>query len=607
MQMVPSQVPEELRELLIALVDGRLGQDEADRLDDILRDHPDRQEFYGWFMALHGMLLWRYSPTLPDGDKSLTGEHASSIPHVQVVRAGSSPVAGFFPTTVHGTFGYFSAGWPVAYLIATVIFGIGLLVGGLVRVSQPERVAVVRPVQEAHVVEPQVAAVGRITGMANCRWANGVVPLSFTDVLSVGTQIKLDAGLMEITYDTGAKVVLQGPVTYEVESPAAGFLSLGRLTARLENSKTKDQRPKTEDSHPSSLIPHPLFVVRTPTATVTDLGTEFGVEVDKQGVTTSHVFRGSVRVQRTSIDGTVEPDGRIVGKNETVRVESFAGSRQIVTLRTFTPSRFVRELRKRTIKSLDLADVVAGGNGFTGRRNAGIDPRDGLAVPDLAAARRFEQGAQRGMFPGDGKYHRVAALPFIDGVFIPDGTRGPVQVDSAGHRFEGFPETANVCGGVIFVGGVLPFAPPGEMQALPATLNGVDYSSPGHGFVFLHANKGITFDLEAIRRANPGFEPVRFRAVAGNTGGAQLMNDVALLADLWVLVDGKWRWRRREVNAYNGGFAVSIPISRGDRFLTLAATDGGNRNTWEDFTMFCDPRLELAPVQSGSETAVSPR
>ena len=24
---------------------------------------------------------------------------------------------------------------------------------------------------------------------------------------------------MEITYDTGAKVILQGPVTYEVESP----------------------------------------------------------------------------------------------------------------------------------------------------------------------------------------------------------------------------------------------------------------------------------------------------------------------------------------------------------------------------------------------------
>ena len=39
---------------------------------------------------------------------------------------------------------------------------------------------------------------------------------------------------MEITYDTGAKVILQGPVTYEVESKDGGYLSLGKLTARVE-------------------------------------------------------------------------------------------------------------------------------------------------------------------------------------------------------------------------------------------------------------------------------------------------------------------------------------------------------------------------------------
>ena len=34
---------------------------------------------------------------------------------------------------------------------------------------------------------------------------------------------------MEITYDTGAKVILQGPATYEVDSTNGGFLSLGKL------------------------------------------------------------------------------------------------------------------------------------------------------------------------------------------------------------------------------------------------------------------------------------------------------------------------------------------------------------------------------------------
>ena len=39
---------------------------------------------------------------------------------------------------------------------------------------------------------------------------------------------------------------------------------------------------------------------------------------------------------------------------------------------------------------------------------------------------------------GDGRYHRVGNLPFVDGVFIPSGA-GPVQLDSAGHTFCRFP------------------------------------------------------------------------------------------------------------------------------------------------------------------------
>ena len=66
-----------------------------------------------------------------------------------------------------------------------------------------------------------------------------------------------------------------------------------------------DETVRNPDSSfiPSSFIP---FAVRTPTATVTDLGTEFGVEVSKDGNTTSHVFRGSVRLQVVPADGETE-------------------------------------------------------------------------------------------------------------------------------------------------------------------------------------------------------------------------------------------------------------------------------------------------------------
>ena len=53
----------------------------------------------------------------------------------------SSPVLGFLGNATHGTVGYFSSGWPLAYLVATAIFGAALLVGSLVPVSSPQQVA----------------------------------------------------------------------------------------------------------------------------------------------------------------------------------------------------------------------------------------------------------------------------------------------------------------------------------------------------------------------------------------------------------------------------------------------------------------------------------
>ena len=76
--------------------------------------------------------------------------------------------------------------------------------------------------------------VARITGMVDCQWADPhTAPVGF-DRVSLGRKYALASGLMEITYDTGAKVILQGPCTYEVESTTGGYLSLGKLTARVD-------------------------------------------------------------------------------------------------------------------------------------------------------------------------------------------------------------------------------------------------------------------------------------------------------------------------------------------------------------------------------------
>jgi hypothetical protein len=120
----------------------------------------------------------------------------------------------------------------VAYLIATVVVGIGLWIGSITPAFYPQQIAKrsssTRGIES--VLEPQVASVGRATAIADCQWAKGFVPLLVNEAVPVGREVRLASGLLEITYDSGAKVILQGPVTYEVESAAGGLLSVGKLS-----------------------------------------------------------------------------------------------------------------------------------------------------------------------------------------------------------------------------------------------------------------------------------------------------------------------------------------------------------------------------------------
>jgi hypothetical protein len=275
----------------------------------------------------------------------------------------------FLSNTFHGTAGWFSSGWPVAYLIATVVVGIGMLIGSLVHVSDLPQVAR----QSAPPPSFLPSVVGRITGMVDCQWVqspesrvqSSALNSRLSSLVSLGDKFVLTSGLMEITYDSGAKVILQGPVTYEVESAAGGYLVLGKLTARVEkvasgqwpvasksemSSLSTIHKPLATSSNPQSLIPnpslstthYPLFTIKTPTATVTDLGTEFGVEVDREGNHDIQVFVGKVNVQLPPEHGR-KPREIHLTENHAIR---FLAASNTVANRVTAPERFVRKLKR---------------------------------------------------------------------------------------------------------------------------------------------------------------------------------------------------------------------------------------------------------------------
>ena len=261
-----------------AICDEVASENDFVQLDAIMLADTDARRRYLDYCQLHFALRlelraeWATQSTSRhiDIESVVLASDKSSAPRMKT----SPPIPfGFLSTTLPGTVGWFSSDWPVAYLVATVIFGIGLLIGSVVQVSEPAQIAQRSLVPVGAVGEPKIESVGRITGMVDCKWVQSpksrvqspTLNPRLSTIVSLGDTFALASGLMEITYDTGAKVILQGPVTYEVESNNGGFMSIGKLTGKVVTANAKG------------------FSVRTPTATVTDLGTEFGVEVNQQG------------------------------------------------------------------------------------------------------------------------------------------------------------------------------------------------------------------------------------------------------------------------------------------------------------------------------------
>jgi mono/diheme cytochrome c family protein len=233
------------------------------------------------------------------------------------------------------------------------------------------------------------------------------------------------------------------------------------------------------------------------------------------------------------------------------------------------------EIGRREGKGFDLADIVGGGNGLgTGKFRAGIDVRS-------AAVQEREFGRL-----GNVKVNHFAKskFDFLDGVVVPDGQDGKaeVPVSSTGLTVTGLPSTSGEAWDMIRNG---PVASQHSNE-----LGGIDFTKGGHSLIGLHANAGITFDLEAIRRAS-GEAALRFTTSVGYFGKEGTMQ-----ADVWVLLDGRKVVELRGLKRSDGIKPVDIPVPEAARFLTLLSLDGGN-GIGHDQVGFGDARLK--PTRSG--------
>ena len=117
--------------------------------------------------------------------------------------------------------------------------------------------------------------------------------------LQVGSSLQLTEGLAEVTFSSGAVVVVRGPADLQLLSPMHVVANRGTVRARVGEEATG-------------------FVIETPNADVVDLGTEFGVNVSEAGTTDVVVFEGAVDLAYHATSSELKGRRRAASESATI-------------------------------------------------------------------------------------------------------------------------------------------------------------------------------------------------------------------------------------------------------------------------------------------------
>jgi ferric-dicitrate binding protein FerR (iron transport regulator) len=248
-----------LDRLIDAYLDGEASPAELEQLDKAICAAPENVRRFTRRAMLHSCL----DQQLAACDDALADDAERPSPRTSKLRASVRNVAEFFAKPT-----------PLSLAVAAVTLGVLLI--AMAFMAPPVYRAITRTDSAKDAPSPEIVA--QITGLHEAAWSSRQIGGYRGAHLAAGHRLELKAGLVEVTYRSGTRVTLQGPVVFNVAGPNAAMLHQGRLAAMV----TLESRG---------------FVVDTPAVRIVDLGTEFGVTTDPQRGAEVHVFQGEVAVE----------------------------------------------------------------------------------------------------------------------------------------------------------------------------------------------------------------------------------------------------------------------------------------------------------------------
>lgn len=245
-----------IEDLASRVCDETISGDERKQLEGLLSSSREHRLRYLQYMMVNAALAFRYRTGARPEPRDIESDQPSVGGNREKDRSRTD--RGEIPRT----WGYLLGSLAVCASIA--------FLGGLWWISRGEK-------SKTQVV-PTIAG----EYVATLREASGGIRTADRSAIEVGARVRagsvsLDGGEAEFVFDSGVRLVVQGPAELSLKNADAAFLRTGKAVVFV----------------PERAIG---FQLATPTSLLIDQGTEFGVVAEETGATEVHVFKGQVDV-----------------------------------------------------------------------------------------------------------------------------------------------------------------------------------------------------------------------------------------------------------------------------------------------------------------------
>ena len=264
------------------------------------------------------------------------------------------------------------------------------------------RLDTISPVtQTAPPPPPMVASVNTIW---EASWNLSHIPLARDSRLRASTPIQLHQGMIRLTLDQGAEILIQAPCAFTLQNANRLLVSSGIVSASVP--------PQAKG-----------FVIETPNGQITDYGTEFGIIVRQPGETETQVYKGEVHLTNHKSKKPLK-----LFQGQTAAFDTSGN----IAVKPSSSIHIPRELPSDTGlgipgKQLNVADFIGFGNGLgSGQTNCAIDETTGQLLTQINPNGPDWKWMESNL--NNFTYQPVPENPYVDGVFVPITLSGTLQV-----------------------------------------------------------------------------------------------------------------------------------------------------------------------------------